>query len=371
MTVQAWLTVEGDRIVAAVQNLFRALLTSGHIDALLVPCRVGAGDAVVPTLVEDVEKLADCDPLAPVMSTNAATLVSRLTVIDTGRQLGVVLRPCEIRALVELTKLHQITLEHVTIIGMDCLGTYEVPDYAAMVRAGQNPDGIWDGAEEGEPALVEGYQVRAACQMCEHPVAAHADIRIGLIGLDYPHQVLVESEKDLLLPLEMESGDFAGREEVVDSLIERRVAAKDHMFSAWRDEINSIPSLLERFSTCIRCHNCMIACPICYCKECIFRTPTFDHDSEQYFRWADRKGALRMPTDTLLFHITRLNHMATSCIGCGMCDSACPSHLPVATLFRTTAERVQALFDYEAGRSLDEEVPLATFREDELQDLGN
>jgi len=370
MTMQVWLTVEDDNIVAALRAFLGALLTSGQIDALLVPCRVGAGDAIVHTLIEEVAALSSCDPLAPAMPANGASLVSRLTVTDTGRQLGVVLRSCELRALIELTKLHQINMDHVTTIGVDCLGTYEVPDYAAMKRAGLDPDSIWNGAASGEPALVEDYQTRIACQMCEHPTADSADIRIGLIGFDYPRQALIESNKDLLLPLEMQKAESPERQKVVNGLKARRVVARDAALSAWRDKVSDIPSLLEQLSSCIRCHNCMVVCPICYCKECIFRTPTFDHDPEQYFRWADRKGALRMPADTLLFHLTRLNHMATSCIGCGMCDSACPSQLPVTTMFRAVAERVQALFDYEAGRSLDEELPLATFREDELHALG-
>jgi formate dehydrogenase subunit beta len=77
-----------------------------------------------------------------------------------------------------------------------------------------------------------------------------------------------------------------------------------------------------------------------------------------------------MPTDTLIFQLTRLNHMATSCVGCGMCESACPNDLPVATIFRAVGEKVQALFDYVPGRSLEEELPVATFREDELTSLG-
>ncbi|MDH4136355.1 MAG: 4Fe-4S dicluster domain-containing protein, partial [Anaerolineae bacterium] len=101
-----------------------------------------------------------------------------------------------------------------------------------------------------------------------------------------------------------------------------------------------------------------------------FRTPTFDHVSPQYFRWAERKGSIRLPTDTLLFHLTRLNHMATSCVGCGMCESACPSELPVALIFRAVGQETQAIFDYQPGRSLEEEVPVAAFREDELTELG-
>ncbi|MGQ9515803.1 MAG: 4Fe-4S dicluster domain-containing protein [Anaerolineae bacterium] len=369
MTQRFWLPVEGEDAAGALRKFLAGLLTSGYVDALLVPCRLAGEEAVMPALVESVEALEACEPLAPVMSHNMATMAGRITVLDTGRQVGVWLRPCELRALIELTKLHQATLEHVRTIGVDCLGTYEVVDYAAMVRAGKQPAELWQGATDGNPQPADGYALRTACRMCEYPAAANPDIRIGLIGLDFPRQVLVESREPL--PMELPPAEIPSRrQEVLSRLQAQRTAARDTLFASWRMEVPDLRRLAERFATCIRCHNCMVACPICYCKECIFRTPTFDHEPEQYFRWAERKGAVRMPTDTLLFHITRLNHMASSCVGCGLCESACPSHLPVATLFRSVAQSVQALFDYEAGRSLDEELPLATFREDELTDLG-
>jgi formate dehydrogenase subunit beta len=73
-----------------------------------------------------------------------------------------------------------------------------------------------------------------------------------------------------------------------------------------------------------------------------------------------------MPTDTLLFQITRLNHMVASCVGCGVCEDGCPNDIPLTVIFRAIGQEVQALFHYEAGRSLEEELPLAVFREDEL-----
>jgi len=367
--MQVWMTSESGDILTVLRDFLRTLLSSGQVDALLVPCRIGNGNAIVHTLIEDAALLDDCDPLAPVLPANVATQVSRLTAIDTGRQLGVLLHPCELRALVELTKLHQITLDHVTTIGIDCLGTYEVPAYTAMRSAHLDPDSIWDGARTGEPAIVDGHKIRTACQMCEHLETDSADIQIRLIGLDYPRQMMIESRVELPGISETKAGDLSERPRALDALKSQRVAARDRLLSAWRDEVHDIPTLLTQFATCIRCHNCMVVCPICYCKECVFRTPTFDHESRKYFEWANRRGALRMPTDTLLFHLTRLNHMATSCVGCGMCDSACPNDLPVATIFRAVAERVQEIFGYEAGRSLEEEVPLATFREDELRDV--
>ena len=92
-------------------------------------------------------------------------------------------------------------------------------------------------------------------------------------------------------------------------------------------------------------------------------------EAEKYLGWAKKRGMIKMPTDTLLFHLTRMNHMATSCVGCGMCAEACPNDIPVGNIFRLVGLGAQKLFDYVPGRSLDEELPLSTFKEDELHEV--
>jgi formate dehydrogenase subunit beta len=114
----------------------------------------------------------------------------------------------------------------------------------------------------------------------------------------------------------------------------------------------------------------MTTCPICYCKTCLFKSPIFDHEPVQYMNWARRKGAYRLPSDTMLFHLTRLNHMVLSCIGCGVCTDACPADLPVAQVFRAMGQDVQLVFEYEPGRSVEEPLPLITFQEDEWTEVG-
>jgi formate dehydrogenase subunit beta len=362
-----------DGALETMTAFLRGLLEKGIVDALLVPRHTPAGDNVVQTLFTDPARLENVDPIAPVLPVNSAKLVSDLTETGAVGRLGAVLRSCEVRALIELVKLKQASLDNVVLIGVDCLGTYEMNDYAELTASGDGnlSTDLLAQAKEGHLAPHEGYQFRVACQMCEYLVPQGVDLALGLIGVDTANEILVTASDELAEQLELSSAEVsAARQKAVDGLVATRTAERDRRFAEFRQRVADMPSLLAEFSRCIRCHNCMVACPICYCKECIFRTATFDHASAQYFRWANRKGSIRMPTDTLIFHLTRLNHMATSCVGCGMCESACPNDLPVATIFRAVGEKVQALFDYVPGRSLEEELPVATFREDELTSLG-
>ena len=116
------------------------------------------------------------------------------------------------------------------------------------------------------------------------------------------------------------------------------------MFAQIDEQIDSQEKLGAFLSACVNCYNCRVACPVCYCRECVFVTDVFDHDPSQYLGWAQRGGAVKMPTDTMLYHITRLTHMSTACVGCGQCTNACPNDIPVMALFRTVAYRTQNAF---------------------------
>ena len=61
--------------------------------------------------------------------------------------------------------------------------------------------------------------------------------------------------------------------------------------------------------------------------------------------------------------------MSTSCVGCGQCTNACPNDIPVMELFRTVSYHTQNAFEYEAGRSIEDDLPLSVFREDELAEV--
>ena len=62
--------------------------------------------------------------------------------------------------------------------------------------------------------------------------------------------------------------------------------------------------------------------------------------------------------------------MATSCVGCGLCEQACSSNIPLLKIFKTVSYNVQQIFKYVPGRDLEEPLPLTTFKENELPSVG-
>ena len=376
MGKQAVLNVSEGKTEETILRFLKSLLEKGVIDVLLLPKGLPSGDGFVQTLIRDPEKMEGISALSPTMPVQSARVASQLTIKNLEKKVGAVLKACEIRAIVELTKFLQVKLENLYLIGVDCPGTFEVFDYAKMVQEGKGGEKLTktllQSMEKGESSQPPGYAFRTACQICEYPIPK-ADVIIKLFGYPTEQKIGVEVGERLEKEIE-EKGvlSFSEKEppqrnDVVNKVINERTKKRDAVFQEFKGMVKDLQAFLDRFSTCVRCHNCMVACPICYCKECVFRTAVFEHDGNQFLRWADRKGGIRMPTDTLIFHLIRMSHMVTSCIGCGLCDSACPSRLPVASLFRSVGDKIQKMFQYVPGRDEKEVPPVATFREDELK----
>jgi formate dehydrogenase subunit beta len=376
MAKSAKVNVKDQDLLAALRELFISILEQDDIGAILVPSRLPMKNMVMPTLITNPERLEGADPLSPAFPLNGAKVVSRLTRKPSGGKVAAVMRPCEIRAFIELVKLKQGRTEDLIIIGVDCLGAFNNRDYINWM--GEDMDestkAFYTHVLSGKGAAMDGVQPTPACQACEFPVASGADISVGLYGIDTSKEVLLEAQTEvgeqLLGNLGLKTSEVPpSRQKEIDQLIAARVAARDEMFTATRDATDNLEKLTTYLANCVNCYNCRVACPVCYCRECVFVTDVFDHDPSQYLRWAGKKGAVKMPTDTVFYHLTRLAHMSTACVGCGQCSNACPNDIPVMELFRTVASGTQTAFEYEAGRSLDENPPLTEFREDEFSEV--
>lgn len=376
MTITARIDLKEQNPLEALQQFFAGILKLEDITAILVPQRLQTKNTIMPTLVTDASFLECVDPLAPAFPMNTARIASRLTRKPMGGKMAAVLRPCEIRAFIELVKLKQACREDILLISVDCLGTFQNKEYLKFAEQNGTESTIrfYKNVIGGTINEMEGAEFATACKACEYPTSENADIQIGLYGMKAGESILVKSQteagdhilKKLNLP---DTNEPPARHAAIKTLISQRTAYRDDMFVKTREASDSLDKMTAYFSSCVNCYNCRVACPVCYCRECVFVTDVFNHDPYQYLQWATRKGIIKMPTDTLFYHITRLAHMSTACVGCGQCSNACPNDIPLMELFRTIAHKTQKIFEYEAGRSLDEKPPLSEFREDEFKEV--
>ncbi|GAB4477576.1 MAG: hypothetical protein Kow0088_16610 [Anaerolineales bacterium] len=363
------LPIENGNALAAIQGFLKSLLEKQVVDLLLTPMRTPNG-TVTPALVSDMQLLDQADPLAPVMPVNTATWAGKVSLREPRPRVAAVLRACEARALIELTKMAQASLDELWIIALDCAGTY-TPAVFQRKRA-QSDALLWKelyAAVRQKPDLPNP-ELRLACQICEQPVFENAPVRLHLLESDLTQSLIVEVQDELAEKLGLTGEMEDGHASAIEALITARIQARDQAFAEIRTRLEGAEGITGVFAACIRCHNCMTVCPICYCKTCVFKSHVFDHDPMKYLEWSRQKGAQRMPPDTMLFHLTRQNHMALSCVGCGMCTDACPSELPVGLVFRAVAQRLQQTFDYLPGRNVEEPLPLVTFKADEWTEVG-
>jgi len=378
---------EDNSLVKGLQLFFKQLLETKEIDALFLPVQLKNSTSIMPNLVTDLAQLDRALPLSPAFPINSARMVSRLSYKASGRKTAVVLRPCEMRAFIELIKLKQGSRQELILIGMDCPKALTSSDYTAYMNPNSSTPPLDTSPLDNNPLdwdayiqtvfsqtsdTLNGFDFSPACRTCENPFPMNADINILLQGVDLSRGMMVESGSDLgvnflerlALP---EAVKPEARDEIMLQIKEANFKANQAMVKDIEERTDSIVKLNAFFDRCINCYNCRNMCPVCYCKECVFNTDVFNHQPVQYHQWAEKKGAIKLPTDTVFYHLTRMAHMSHACVGCGQCSTACPSDIDVFQLFKSVAQRTQAAFEYFPGTDENQPPPLSVFCEHEFE----
>jgi formate dehydrogenase subunit beta len=355
-----------------VRELLRSLLESGRVNGVLALGRTGnlSGGAAYSLFRDPAAFEADGNalPLLPFMPANAGGLLSRLTLEGAlDEPVVAVIKPCELQAFIELVKLNRGSLDNVLLISSTCGGVYPLDAGIDGSLEEKLPE-YWEGVARGE--LSE--EVRPTCRACQHFVPEGADITVVLLGqadLDTECTLHLNTERGAAFASEVEGTRVSGKPE--SDAIERSQSERE----AFREDLFAgvgvgLKDLIHTFGRCIGCHGCKTVCPICYCQLCYFDSQNCERPPTYYEEELVRKGGLRVPSDTVYFQLGRMAHMALSCVGCGMCTDVCPADIPVATMFSKVGAAAQAVFDYEPGRDVAEEIPLRTFEEEELAQVA-
>jgi ferredoxin len=269
---------------------------------------------------------ADLDRLiiGPLAVHNLATYLTAYK----GKKVGIVVKGCDSRSVIELLNEKLIKREDVVVFGLCCDGVVSQRKIRALLPADPGfVESVTVGSDEikvtvaGQAATLKMADIKAdKCRICKYPDALMADVLIG------------------------------ARHEVAPAA---SLACQDE-FEA-KSDAEKLAFWQEAMSRCIRCYACRNACPMCVCRDyCIAtsRDPL----------WLSQDST---PADNFMFQMIHVSHLAGRCTECGECERACPVDIPLMLLRRSMNKQVLDVFEHEAGTVLDQTPPLFTFKVEE------
>jgi ferredoxin len=261
------------------------------------------------------------------------------------RPVGIVVKGCDSRALVQLIQENIIGREDVYILGIPCNGIIDPAKFEDAWHERKIPvpeDGTEIEDEEGI------FRVR------DQQFDKDGVLLDKCLECVYHNPVIFDD----MLTEEIE-GD-SPRKEVIDEL---ESMSPGERWEFWKNEL----------SRCIRCYACRSACPLCYCEECavdptaLAITPfTTAKEKAERPQWIEQSTDL---SDNLFFQLTRIFHMIGRCIDCGECERACPMNIPLRKLTHKMAKCARERFNFTPGLELEKKPLFATAEENDPEDV--
>ncbi len=270
---------------------------------------------------EDIDKLT----INPLSVHNLATYLPGLR----SKKVGVVVKGCDSRSVVELLQENLINREDITIFGFPCSGVVDqtkitkAMGHARKVATCEITDTqMVINAEEKAHTLPLSDMLADKCHACRYPDAVISDFFIG----------------DKL-------GDAASTDPDYEELESFEKLPVQERFGYW----------LKELDRCLRCYACRSACPLCVCRDHCAAESRDPH-------WLSQENNVR---DKLMFQVIHAYHMAGRCTECGECQRACPVDIPVLMLKQKFNKEIRDTFQYEAGLDPEETPPLLSFKLEE------
>jgi len=335
-----------DKIIGAQLRVDKK---SGNIDRFTVQ----------PKLVEKEADLSDF-PLFPLIAfgyarTDSASKYLHKSVAGAmNEKVGLIARPCDTRALIELAKIRQVNLDNLFIIGIEDRGMLPKAgremrkikdvDPTKIVKEKVGDKGLIVKMDDGSTKELK-LTVAENCLRCFRKIPVVADLTVSDLGIPVDSEEIIlkvysDKGNDILeksgiskksLPADIKKTHEDTYNQIIEKAKEKR--AKD--LEEW-DKLSQEEKIAELLK-CTMCNTCIRGCPVCYCVDCILQ-----------------KKRKAKTIDKVTYQLTRIAHDADRCVECGNCDNNCPQNLPLSLYFQSLNESFKEKFGYEAGMSLDD-----------------
>jgi len=349
MNVNRVLEVKTGQPVNTLQDFLVAFWERNQLQAMLAPVELPDRSRVVVQVIRDPQMFSTVNPFAPVMSCNSAVTAMRFIQEEDAGRLAVLLRPCEMRALVELAKRRGTSAGEVkagngkkcvAMLAVDCLGTLPEQEWRAIGIEQATYETLHNAASGG----LKPQNFRTACQVCDWPAPRGADVVIGTMGVDIEDCLLVISQDeqvDARLGLGALTAGLASeyqvsrRETLVGAVAEARAGVRRRLLGETDSELrfSDLGSFLAWFANCNLCGQCLKACPL------------YSEELSSIFSDGKQPHLEQSPMSVLVL----LSHWITSCSGCGMCEETCARDVPLTLLISALSHRVREEIHYQAG----------------------
>jgi len=335
-----------DKIISAQLRVDKK---SGNIDRFTVQ----------PKLVEKEADLSDF-PLFPLIAfgyarTDSASKFLHKSVAGAmNEKVGLIARPCDTRALIELAKIRQVNLDNLFIIGIEDRGMLPKAgremrkikdvDPTKIVKEKVGDNGLIVKLDDGSTRELK-LTVAENCLRCYRKIPVVADLTVSDLGVPIDSEEIIlkvysDKGNDILeksgiaknnLPDNIKKEYTENFAEIIEKAKEKREKDLEEWDKLSQDE--KIAELLK----CTMCNTCIRGCPVCYCVDCILQKKRKDKT-----------------IDKVTYQLTRIAHDADRCVECGNCDNNCPQNLPLSLYFQSLNDSFKEKFGYEAGMSLDD-----------------
>ncbi|RLC97513.1 MAG: hypothetical protein DRI46_12900, partial [Chloroflexi bacterium] len=263
----------------AILEFLRLAVAKELADAVILPMKVPSGDSYAWILMNDVSLFDDAVPIAAAMPVQGAKALRSLTRKGSGNLTVIaVMRPCEIRAAIELVKLGQVHTDNLILATYDCPGAIPLQKYV------DDPGGSEEQFSRMRRSGKPDNTAKPVCHYCENFSMYDSDLHFGYLGLSEEEVLVIpgsDKGSELLKGLGLDlAKDLSDWKKGIDSLKAEREEAGKSAFKETGEQLRGFSGMQSVFANCIGCHNCQSACPICYCRLCYFDSETAQQDPD-------------------------------------------------------------------------------------------